>query len=283
MSGIDSAASSTATIDKSESSTEDGEENLDQELTEEELAEAEADAEGAEVDAEAAAAEAAKAEEEEADPEVKLTRNAQRRYDALSSKLREKDRQIAELQGGQVVNVEDLGPPPNRDDFDDDIEFASAEGAYKGALKVFTTLRQNQDTAAQSEGVARTAEKLNSHTERVGKARESIADYDEVVAGSKLEVLDGTRNLLPVASAILGLDNSPQVSYYIAANPDIAEQLNRASGEDVGVMVGRLSEQLKASPVKLKPKPKPIESEDTGAGLGKADDGLEHIKGAKFS
>jgi len=263
MDEIDNAASSTAPIDNADSSPEELDESLEEvEESEEEPEETEAD-------------------------EQQLSQNAQKRFDALSEQLREKDRKLAALEAAQSIEYDDPGAPKRTDYEDDeegDLAYATELAAYNATKNVINTLQTSQERAKAEQAIQATQQKFNVHAERVTTAREKIKDYDEVIAKSHLQVTDESGNLLPQTQAILDCPNSPDVCYHLGVNPELAERINASTPLNAAVMIGRLSAELaSANSVEFKPKPDPIESEDTGAGLGKLDDNLPHIKGASFS
>lgn len=218
---------------------------------------------------------------EEEDPNVIQTRNTQKRFDKLTQTINSQAQQIEQLQQRPEVEFDDPGMP-KADDFEDDMDFAAAKGAYLGEKAAITRINQSNQAQAQETQRRSLAQTENSYLAKIPGVQKSTPDFQTVVHSSMLLGKDAMGNYTPATMAILEADNGPEVAYHIATNPDIALSLNNASPTQAAMTVARLSIELSAKPANINDNPDPIGSEGSGAGLAAADDGLKHIDGAKF-
>ena len=219
-------------------------------------------------------------DEVEKEPDVIQTRNTQKRFDELTATIRRMEREAEEARRRAPLAFYQGEPKP--DDFDSDIDYAAALGAYNGAKNVVTMINgrdtQDSQTAARQE----TQRALDSYNAKVADVIKATPDFRQTIAYSLLQTQDARGYLTPATEAILAADNGPAVAYHIATNPEIATRLNRASPVQAGMIVASLSAKLSPSPRKPKPLPAPIGSEGTGKRLAKATDGLRHLGKARF-
>lgn len=216
------------------------------------------------------------------DADVIKTENTQKRFDQLTSTIKQRDAQIDRLLQRQPLEFVDKGEP-KADDFEDDTEFAAALGEYRSTKATVALINENQQKDSRANEVFDTQQKLDSYNERVPGVVKDTPDFVEVVRAGLLTRTDAQGNLSPAVQAILEADNGPQVAYHIASNPELASSLNHANPIQAAMTVQRLSNQLSAKPSRKPPDTPPIGSEDTGAGAGAADDGLKNIAGATFT
>jgi len=218
---------------------------------------------------------------EEEDPTVILTRNTQRRFDTLTTTVKqqaatiEKMRQQAPMDDGDLVE-------PKPDDFDDDLEFARAAGAYDAQVAMTNKLNAERAERQQQNEAAAVQQQVQTYNQRVAETLKTTPDFREVVQNSGLQTQDQNGRLTPTAEAIMEAENGPAVAYHIASNPELVSNLNFATPTQAAMTVARLSIQLAESPAPVNNAPPPVGSEDTGAGPGNSDDGLNFIEGASF-
>lgn len=209
-------------------------------------------------------------EEPEADDSPKKTR-FQKRIDELTAKSRESERQrdadrasyearIAALEAklNQNTNTEDkptkatgpVEPTPNdkNEDGEDKYPLGEFDPNYLKDITKFTIEQEyaQREAAKQQEAAEarRTAEKQeleNSWTEKLTPARERYPDFNE-----KGAELIGTFDTIDEAygeylqSALMALDNGPDVLYYLANNLEEADRIVKSGPMRATAAFGRI-------------------------------------------
>lgn len=221
-------------------------------------------------------------------PEVKdedpaeITRNVQDRFNELAQEKRELRAEIDQLKRRSPVDYTDPGVP-KADDFDSDIDYAIAKGAYDGEQRA---IKRFNDTLAQDEQQQVEFDQQQKITGYQGKVTEALKenpDFTRIVNGSLLQQRDQFGQMTPATQAILEMDNGPAVALHIAQDPNIAASLNQATPMQAAMMVQRLSIDLNARPAKINDNPDPIEDADKGAGVAAADGEYPHLGKATFT
>ena len=186
-------------------------------------------------------------------PEEKQShRNKQteKRFRDLTRNLRDKDTQIAKLQGQIEALMSRPGESqdsarapqgrgrPSRDDFDDDV-------GYVKALVEWETEEARRETRSEMEQEYQRRSREESsqrierdYADRVRTFRESHEDYDEVVGDSDIVVSDELRD------GILSSDMGPAITYHLAQHPDEVDRLNDLNSMALGLALGRLEARL---------------------------------------
>lgn len=230
----------------------------------------------------------------ESDQVIK-TENTQKRFNQLAGERdQERDKNDVLIQQNSELmsrvnrlesrtldlGYEDQGAP-KADDFDDEIEFASAKGAYdatKNMVGLLQTSQQNQQIASQQ---ATLNNQIAAYNQKVAKVQEKHPDFQQVTANGLLVQNDSAGNLTPSAQALLEVENGPETYFHIQSNPQVAAKLNLASPTQAAILIKEISDKFKGSQ-SVDTLPSPIGSEDTGTGVAPTSDGLLHIGGATF-
>lgn len=226
---------------------------------------------------------------------VILTENTQKRFDQITGDRDQARadndalaRQNSELQS-RLSRVEnrtlDLGyqdpGAPKTEDFDDEIEFASAKGAYEATKNMVGLLQANQENQALANRQATFDNQIATYNQKLVEVQAKHQDFQQVTSTGLMRSVDAAGNPTPAAQAILEVDNGPEAYLHIQSNPQLATQLNNATPVQAAIIVKGISDKF-ASSQSVDTPPSPIGSEDTGAGLAPTSDGLLHISGAKF-
>ena len=124
---------------------------------------------------------------------------------------------------------------PQEADFNGDIfAYERAVNAYntRKIIREENSLAENRRSEAERNDAWRDA--VVAHEERVEEARESITDYDQILAASRTPVSP------EVGREIIASDKSALLSYYLAKNPDKLQALNGMTGKELAREIGRL-------------------------------------------
>lgn len=220
----------------------------------------------------------------EEDPKVIETRATQKRFDVFAQENRELRAEISQLKTKVPIDTSGLvePKPDNYDEGTDDPGYIAANASYLSSVATLDLINQSQQVESKRLATLDFQTRANTYSRRVAEVRKDIKDFDTIMAGSMLDAVDGNGNITPAADILLELENGPRVAAHIAKNPDLALILNRSTAAQVSTTICKLSAQLLAIPHTISDAPPPVQSEDKGGGPGVPDDGLKHIKKAKF-
>lgn len=130
---------------------------------------------------------------------------------------------------------DDADKEPQEGDFNGDFFKYEREWNAWNARKIVREERaREQESRSKTAQADQWRERVLEHQDRVEEARETITDYDKVLASSKVPVSD------EVGREILSSDKSALLSYYLAKNPDKLEALNSMTGRELAREIGRL-------------------------------------------
>jgi hypothetical protein len=142
---------------------------------------------------------------------------------------------IEQLERAQSSKTETADKEPQEADFNGDIfAYERAVNAYntRKIIREETMLAQERRQSAEQHDTWREA--VVAHQDRVEDARESIPDYDKVLASAKTPVSP------EVGRELIASDKSALLSYYLARNPEKLERLNGMTGRELAREIGRL-------------------------------------------
>ena len=215
--------------------------------------------------------------------DLQLKRKTAERFESLDGIIKSQQATIDQMQRSQGVNLDYQDPgAPKLEDFEDDIEYARAAGAYDATKNVVDMLSRNQVNHDQAQRNFVTNQNIQAHTGRVQAFQAEHTDFQQVITGSMLNVQDQGGNLTVAVQTILEQPNSAAIEYHLASNPELSMALNRSTPAQAGAIIARLSDQLTVSPANINSAPPPISSENTGTGTAAASDDFRHIGKATF-
>jgi hypothetical protein len=199
-----------------------------------------------------AKAEESKAEEpdsdkggDEGDKPKKLSgaQRAKRREEYLLNELRERERRLEELErqspkgdGGKAKEE-----APKEEDFNGDwTAYVAARAAFEAGKAVEGKLNDRERSDLDRRQADARRERELAHLERIEEARETIADFDTVMATMK-----GVTIRDDLIEEIKASDKSPLLAYHLAKNPDKLRELNSMSGRELAREIGRLEGSIR--------------------------------------
>lgn len=130
---------------------------------------------------------------------------------------------------------------PQESDFNGDVF------AYERAANAYNMRKIIREENARTDAGRRSTEQAElwreravAHQERVEEAKETIADFDQVLAAARVPVSD------EVGQEILASDQSALLAYHLAKNPDKLQALNGMTGKELAREIGRLEGIVRA-------------------------------------
>jgi hypothetical protein len=168
---------------------------------------------------------------------------------AIAFKLREEKRkrvaiekENAQLKAQMSVTPVDKPVMPKQDSFENDDDFHKATAEYYDKLTDWKLDQHMRLTAAQKtqQDFYDENQKLaDSYDKKVEKAVVKYPDYVELVEKTDFDNV--------IREAIFKAENSAEIAYYIAKNPDVGKKLLNSSAVDVAWEVKSLDMRLKKS------------------------------------
>mgnify|MGYP007100053525 CR=1 FL=1 len=158
-------------------------------------------------------------------------------------------RQSAPQQQSRVAEGE-----PTIDKFDNFDEYVAAKAEYIARKQIESTLTEREQRQQVEREAAERRKTADSWNKRIAAATAEMPDFEEVLASSDVPMTP------PMQRAIMESDIGPKLAYYLANNPDEAEQIAGMSPIGAIRTLGRIEERLaNAKPeVKTTNAPPPI-------------------------
>jgi len=191
--------------------------------------------------------------------EDKRRESIQRRMDELTAEkyqarklaedLAEQNKKILAMLEGKQATANPSDGEPKREQFESYEDFVTARAEYRAEAKASAAVRaelekfQRESRAAQESTARETEAKAieREFLQRRAEAEKQFPDFKTVI--------DGWEPQIPgdVADLILRLPDGPAISYHLAKNPALEDQLRDAPKHLQGVILGEIRSTLKAS------------------------------------
>lgn len=166
-------------------------------------------------------------------------------------------------------DIETQDPRPKRETFDNPdaydtalIDWSARRASMVATAEVESKLKEAEGAKAK-EAEAQANQQRNKETADAFEARkakfvEEHADYDDIVMNDDIEIS------MPMAHAILNMDEGPDVAYYLGKNPDEAARIAKLNPLKAVAELGRIAQRLTTKPPVIT-KPAPINPLKTGS------------------
>jgi hypothetical protein len=201
---------------------------------------------------------------EETDEEVLRKVNSQgvnERFSKLTTENKELRRRLDAVES--VPEWKDPGLPQEEDypDYDSHQEALIDYRAEKKTREVLAGRKKDYEEAQEQ---SQKQSLYGSHDQKQKRLAASVPDLWKALDTSYLD--NRTKGGNAAAEAILRRENSAEIEYYIAKNPEIAVRLNEADQFSVFDQISRISEQLRVKPRQGKALPSPVGASPSGGG-----------------
>jgi hypothetical protein len=138
---------------------------------------------------------------------------------------------------------------PTIDKFDNFDQYVAAKAEYIAKKQIESTLSEREKRqSAEREATERT-KTVDSWNKRIAAATAEMPDFEEVLASSDVPMTP------PMQQAIMESDIGPKLAYYLANNPDEAEQIAGMSPIGAIRTLGRIEERLATAKAEVKTTP----------------------------
>ena len=170
---------------------------------------------------------------------------------------RQREIEEAERRGRESAQRQQQQPeagPPKREDFESLEDYLEAKADWKVEQKLAERERAQSEKAREQEAAKRHQEVESTWSERVEKAHETYADFDDVVVrNSDLAISD------TMAAAIKASEDGVDLAYYLGKNPGEAARIAKLGAVAQVLELGRLSATMKAQEKPVSKAAPPVE------------------------
>ena len=172
--------------------------------------------------------------------------NERQQREALEARLREYEDRTAPQ---PKADESPIGREPRADQFDDAFEYAKALAEWSAEKALYDRDQQEANRKAQEAQ----DKVLQSWKERLEKAKETLPDFDDMVASATVEIENTVRD------AILESDVGPQILYELASDEEYAQKVAAMpvakALREIGKLEARFEKQESAEETAVRSKP----------------------------
>ncbi|MBL4798230.1 MAG: hypothetical protein JKY50_12505 [Oleispira sp.] len=185
---------------------------------------------------------------------------------------------MAALENQPAPTFNDTGVP-RQDNFEDYDEFQTANTVYQVQKSIHDQALASHAAQQVQIQQGHMNAQLAVHEQRKAVAATELKDMAQVLAGSQIRY--DTQGGSAAGQALIGLDNSAQVEYHIAANPAVAAQLNASNPIQAAMMIQNISNGLTVKPKQQEALPETFQPAPSGNGKT-SETQYQNLGGAKF-
>jgi len=137
-----------------------------------------------------------------------------------------------------VESVADLGPPPKEDDFDNYNDYLEARDTRNRNIAKFEAVAEFEARQAEEKRKEKAEQQLRSFRDWSVKGAEQYPDFEEVALRKDIPYTDAMRE------AVLALDDSHRVAYFLGQNPQEAARLANLPYAKAVLEIARIDTKL---------------------------------------
>lgn len=213
-----------------------------------------------------------------------IPRGVQKRIDRAVRQKYEAEARANELERRLQMLEQQYAKPakndeaPRFEDFNNDFEaYSRAVARYEAKQEVQQTLTAHQKAEAERQAQAAQARTAETWAKRAAAAKAEMPDFEEVVASSDIQFKDPN-----VLQAIAESEIGPKIAYYLASNPDEADEIAELTGAAAIRAIGRLEAKLEGGTASVTKTPAPIKPVGQKAKVEKAPEEMSPAEFAKW-
>lgn len=207
--------------------------------------------------------------------EEPIPKGVQKRIDRAVRQKYEAEARANELER-RIQQIEQQSRPPAQgkaegepriDQFENIEDYVSAKAAFVADQRIQHTLTTRERAEAEQRAQAARQQSADNWNKRVQLATAELPDFDEVLASSDIRF-----NEPSVLASIQESDIGPKIAYYLATNPDEADEIAQLRGSAAIRAIGRIEAKLELGKASITKTPPPIEPTGTKAKAVKSPD-----------
>lgn len=184
------------------------------------------------------------AEGEDGEPK-KLSKTARKnarlreRIATLEEIARHESKRADEAESARKALTADLGPPPKRDDFTDEVEYGAALAGYRAEERVLARTKKTTDATVTQTRESATVSKQNLFRERALALTDRFPDIEARVFS------DATLPISPsMAEVIQDSERGPEVAYFLATHREEASRIRSMPPAQAAYALGKIEATL---------------------------------------
>lgn len=170
----------------------------------------------------------------------RIDRAVRQKYEA-EARAKMLEERVSAMESRQTIQQQprqqDNGEP-TIDKFDNFDDYVAAKAEYIAGKKIEATLTERERWQQAAYEAAERQKTADSWNKRIAAATVEIPDFEEVLASSDVPVTP------PMQQAIMESDIGAKLAYYLANNPEEAEQIAGMSPVGAIRALGRIEERL---------------------------------------
>lgn len=182
----------------------------------------------------------------------RIDRAVRQKYEA-EARANELERQLREYQQTQRAAPKQANEAPKLEQFDNIEDYVEAKARYVARSEMNETLSAQERKEAERQAQAAQARTAETWAKRAAAAKAEMPDFDEVVASSDIQFKDPS-----ILQAIAESEIGPKIAYYLASNPDEADEIAGMAGAAAIRAIGRLEAKLEYGKASVTKTPAPI-------------------------
>lgn len=195
----------------------------------------------------------------------RIDRAVRQKYEA-EARANELERRVQQFEQQQRTQQKAEGEP-RIEQFENIEDYVSAKAAFVADQRIQHTLTTRERAEAEQRAQTAQQQTVENWNKRVQLATAEMPDFADVVASSDIRF-----NEPAVLQAIQESDIGPKIAYYLASNPDEADEIAQLRGSAAIRAIGRIEAKLEMSKANPTKAPPPIEPTGTKAKAVKTPD-----------
>lgn len=190
----------------------------------------------------------------------RIDRAVRQKYEA-EARANELERRLQQLeqQSRQPAQQKAEGEP-KLEQFENIEDYVAAKAAFVADQRIQHTLTARERAEAEKQAQAAQKQTADNWNKRVQLATVDMPDFADVIMSSDVRF-----NEPAVLQAIQESDIGPKIAYYLASNPDEADEIAQLRGSAAVRAIGRIEAKLELSKASITKTPPPIEPTGTKA------------------
>lgn len=206
----------------------------------------------------------------------RIDRAVRQKYEA-EARANELERRLQQLEAQSHAKPAG-SDAPKYEDFNNDFDaYSRAVARYEAKQEIQSTLSAQQKAEAERKAQEAQARTSETWAKRAAAARAEMPDFDEVVSSSDIQFKDPN-----VLQAIAESEIGPKIAYYLASNPDEAEDIAEMTGAAAIRAIGRLEAKIEDGKVSVTKTPAPIKPVGQRAKVDKSPEEMTPAEFAKW-
>lgn len=206
----------------------------------------------------------------------RIDRAVRQKYEA-EARANELERRLQHLEQNHQAKPA-TSDAPKYEDFQDFDAYSRAVARYEAKQEIESTLNAHQKVEAERKAQAAQAATAETWAKRAAAARAEMPDFDEVVSSSDITLFKDPS----VSQAIIESNIGPQIAYYLASNPDEADEIADMTGFAAIRAIGRLEAKLEGGKASVTKTPAPIKPVGQRASAEKSPNDMTNEEFAKW-